>query len=196
MSRSETAYGAYGGVELRLANDVVHMVDDLTVAEALRFLRVFEGAAEDLRILYLFLREFIPRLGLGDFPLADVGLNLEITDADADIEGVDLSAFSELGKKTTVLEALDMCEALWAAQEIGDAIVVLEEFPKLFGVDPDAVRPADIFAAARAFVLAFYAHWYGLAETFLSHLVAGPAIQVMILQGLPTRASSTLVSTT
>ncbi len=65
MSRSETAYGAYGGVELRLANDVVHMVDDLTVAEALRFLRVFEGAAEDLRILYLFLREFIPRLGLG-----------------------------------------------------------------------------------------------------------------------------------
>ncbi len=185
MERSQATYEAYDGVELRLHDGKVIRCDPLSVAEAIHFMRLLAGAVDDTRVHHEFLREFVPRIGLAETKLVALGLTIELGQEDADVE-VDLAEYSELAPGTTVEEALGICEALWKAQDEGDAWEFLEKLPPLFGVDPQHAHAAEAFAAGRAFVLIFYRHLYGLASDFLRHLAAGPATQVMVLTGVTT----------
>ncbi len=185
MDRSQATYEAYDGVELRLHDGNVIRCEPLSVSEAIHFMRLLAEAVDDTRVHYEFLREFVPRIGFSGIKLVSLGLVIELTQEDADIE-VDLGDFSELAPGTTVEEALGICEALWKAQDEGDAWEFWEKMPPLFGVDPRDADAAAAFAAGRAFVLIFYRHLYGLVSDFLRHLTAGPATQVMVLTGVTT----------
>lgn len=187
MERSEGAFTAYDGVELRLLGDVVVHVPALEFQEAVRYLRLMaQTRAGDLAAHHRLMKEFPVRAGLVSVSLGPLG-------CEAVFEGREVAV-----GRVTLGEALVLADELAAAQagEPEGQVAVLERVPSML-VDAAGLKPADGFPLARALVEHVYEVVYGIAEDFCHHLVSSPGLQVMAMTGAaPARSRSTAASTT
>ena len=186
--QNEATFEAYDGVELRLLNGRVVRCASLTVAEAVRYLRVLSLVETDPTAHERFIGEFPGRLGIEGERLVDLGLE------------VDGFAFGDLTYSAAVeLVALQVAGA-WATDVRARSRAqceFLDRFPAAVGLAPTS--PAQVMAEGRRFTDAIYLMIYGLAEDFCSHLISAPGSQVLEVTGTVApglSSSSTSVSTT
>ena len=175
MDRSQATFEAYDGVELRLLNERVVQCPPLTVAEAVRYLRMLSRVSEDFGAHYAFMAEFPERIGIAEIPLGDLGFVMPSPVAGApDLDGNGL----------TVTASLALLEVLAKAEQ-GDQDAIadfFDRFPPAIGVEPaDLSPPAQVFECGRVFAEHAYTLIYGLASDFLTHLTTSPRGQVMMI---------------
>ncbi len=172
MDRSQATYEAYDGVELRLLNERVVRCAAVTVAEAVRYLRLLSRVSEHFEAHHEFIAEFPERIGIADVPLRDLGLSIE-SPAGGEIDGGLL----------TVRAALDLLRTLVKAEngDPGAQSDFLDKFPAALSADLSSIHPAEVFEFGRVFAQEVYALVYRLASDFLTHLTTSPSAQVLIL---------------
>jgi len=185
MDRSEGAFQGFDGVTLTLGDGRTVNVRSFSTREAVHYLRLFSHVKDgDAGAHYAFVQEFPGRAGLLAVPLSAFGFTFAV-------EG----AGEVAGGAVTVSEAIAFVELLEAAQGAQDPraqIAFLGQFPGAMGLD--ALRPPEVFRAGTAFAQELYRLLYGLAESFLSHLVSAPGAQVLTLTG--TEGSSSAPAST
>ena len=172
MDRSQATYEAYDGVELRLLNERVVRCEAMEVAEAIRYLRLLSRVSEHFEAHHAFMAEFPERIGIADVPLRDLGLSIECP------LGGELD-----GGEVTVRDSLKLLRILVAAEngDPGAQSDFLDKFPAALSADLSSIHPAEVFEFGRLFAQEVYSLLYGLASDFLTHLIASPRGQVMIL---------------
>lgn len=173
MDRSQATYEAYDGVELRLLNERVVRCEAVTVAEAVRYLRLLSRVSEHFEAHHEFMAEFPERIGIADVPLRDLGFSIE-SPLGGELDGGLL----------TVCTGLELLRMLFAAEggDPGAQSDFLDKLPAELGADLSSIHPADIFEFGRLFAQELYELLYGLASDFLTHLITGPRGQVLILR--------------
>lgn len=177
--QSDATYEAYDGVELRFLNGCVVKCAPLTVAEAVRYLRLFGQVEVEPTAHAAFVAEFPVRIGITQERLVDLGL---------EVEGCTFGDLTYEGARQLV--ALQVAAA-WAddvrmrSRAQGE---FLTRFPLAVGLT--GATPAEVFNVGRRFTEAMYRMIYGLAEDFCTHLISAPGVQVLVVTGTDEGSSS------
>jgi hypothetical protein len=149
---NSAAYAAYDSTEIELPSGRVVRCPSLTVAEGVRYCRLFDRGAVDVAGHAKFFAEFPKRVGILDERLVDLGVQ---------VEGL---AFGEM----LFCEAVALVQGVDRAARAPDVAVaarLLDKFRCAVGL-PET-EPEAVFAAAERFVVALYRCVYAIARDLL-----------------------------
>lgn len=195
MDRSQAAFEAFDGIEIELAGGRVLRVPAFSLAEAMRYIRkagrvfrIREELTEDapppeVRAFYQeqdsLVRELAGRIDLTAATLDEIGFTYDAPGGSA-LSWGDLTAEDMLAMCAIVLDAA-------LAADPGDQAVAqlrwLDEAPSTFGLDAEAVTPAETLQWGWKMAEGFYHHLYGLASDFYFRLHQTPMVEAWRILG-------------
>jgi hypothetical protein len=165
VDEKRAGFEAFGGVEIRLGERTLRP-PAFTVAETSRWLHMLDSLAAEgvdpvdaLHTIEASVREFGERIGLGDVPLRDLGVEHPATFGEA-IALLDLLHDAQWHES---IVKRSMAQVKW-----------LDQAPAFFDVDADALDAPALFEMGAVFATDIYLHIYGLAQDFFSRLAVGP----------------------